>query len=352
MPRNTPPPEIDPYDYDETDEMETTDSGSDYTPPEPPPRLMLPVLPDRDPRKIGVEQEIGGGADIAYVATVLNQAGFAPADYQGYGSSGSSRVVNEFMHVENDSSVDAELVYHAMRLDSYETARKFERALLVVREMIGNGDAALDMRCGLHVHVDGTGLGMAHVENLYHLWNHLEDTIYRLAAANWRCHRTSIAEYNYAPTTTKGLRHRLEIGEHFDGTRGGLNLSNYLASRGSCTCGAFRFASWEDCTCNLHKSTVEFRVFNGTANLRKVHAYTALSLAMVEASRRLTINPEDFEPHPFERRFTASTNSEHTKRALDFIFSTLPLTESEKEDLAYCAENSSIAEEYRAVVSA
>jgi hypothetical protein len=334
------------YDYmDEGEEEETLALADDHTPPPPPPaRLHLPVLPDREARLISIEQEIGGGAE--YIATAFHHAGLSNyRDMLGYHSSAGRGFSPGFCHVEEDGSVNGEIIYGKLRLQDNAIAARLEEALMLVRSKIAEGEARLDMRCGMHIHVDGKGLGMHAVESLYHLWNHLEDTIYRMGAAHWRAHRTAIADYNYAPATTKGLMSRAEIGSFFDGHRGGLNLQNYLGARGNCSCGAFDFASWEDCTCDLRKATVEFRVFNATANLRKVHAYTALSLAMVEASKRLTVTPEDFEPFNFDRT-SKTPNEAQTLKALGFIFETLPLTETEREDLAYCARNSQVADTF------
>lgn len=127
------------------------------------------------------------------------------------------------------------------------------------------------------------------------------------------------------------------------GARGALNLSNFLSARSYCHCGAFDFADWENCVCNLPKSTVEFRVFNATANLRKVHAYTALSLALVEEAKRKRYTTDKHPAFAFTRGEVV-TNKDQTKRALTLIFETLPLTRTEKNDLRYCAENSSLAE--------
>lgn len=319
--------------YDRIEEV--YDVAGDYAPVAP--RLMLPVLPDRDPRMISVEQEVGAGGHE--IARALYDAGFAETEeLQPYHSGASG-----FVYVEDDASVNAEVIYNKMRLDNPGIASTFEEALREVRTLISDGVSKLDMRCGLHVHVDIRGFGMAQVESLYHLWNHLEDTIFRLGAANWRCHRTCLASHNYAPATLKGLTTRGTIGRYFDSERGALNLCNFLNARGSCRCGAFVFADWENCTCDLRKTTAEFRVFNATANLRKMHAYTALSLALVETAKRITFTSEDFPAFHFHADEDQPMDTLATRDALELIFERLPLTESEKDDLAYCARNSGVA---------
>lgn len=319
--------------------VESYDFENDYRPSQP--RLMLPALSDRDPRLVSVEQEIGKGRE--YIASAFFSGGFSLNDYASSYHSGDD---GGFCRVEDDASVNAEIIYGRLRLSDPAVAQRFEDALCVVRDAITDGEVKLDMRCGLHVHVDAKGLGMREITNLYNLWNHVEDTVYRLGSANWRCHRTAVASTDYAPPTMKGLEGHAAIGSHFTDRRGALNLSNYLASRSRCHCGAFAFAAWEDCTCDLPKATVEFRVFNATANLRKIHAYTALSVGMVEAARRLTITPDDFPAHGFSRGDAENlTNVDASKRALEVLFGgMIPLTDSEREDLAYCARNSSLAE--------
>lgn len=324
---------------DEEDHEESYSFGTDYVLPKmPDPRLILPALAARDPRLISIEQEVGLGG--RHLAEALYNGGFAEQLSMLSYHSGD---VSGFCKVEQDGSVDGEIIYSKLRLDEDSVARRLESALDLVRDAIKAGESKLDMRCGLHIHVDARGLGMAQVESLYHLWNHLEDTIFRLAAANWRCHRSLKASHDYSPRTTKGLSSRREIGRSMEEVRRALNLSPYLESRGYCRCGAFTYEDWANCACTLPKPTVEFRVFNATANLRKIHAYTALSLALVEMARHLTFTDEDHASFAFTRT-EAIEDAESTKRALDVIFQRLPLTETEKEDLSYCAENSSVSE--------
>jgi hypothetical protein len=335
-----PGEEDDYYEGDEDSEATRFEESPDYSADHPvnEPVLLLPAIDGREPRLISFEQEVGRGG--RRIAESLHMAGFTlhptMLPYHNGHPGG-------FCHVEEDGSVNAEIIYSMLRLDDRDVARRAESALDVVRSAIQAGEVSLDMRCGFHVHVDVRGFAMRHIENLYHLWNHLEDTIYRLGSANWSSHRSLRTEENYAPETIKGLRTFGAIGRHFDNARGALNFSNYLAARGYCHCGAFAFADWENCSCDLKKTTVEFRVFNATANLRKIHAYTALSLALVEVARqepfKMSELPEfawsgGIEPHPY---------LDQTKRALSLIFERLPLTEAERDDLRYCAERSAVS---------
>jgi len=337
-----PEPDPDDYEYGEDSEdvraeeqEERYDFAGDISTP---PALLLPEIEGRKSRLISWEQEVGAGRND--IAAAMYEAGFsshsAPVEYH-YSS-------DSFVSVERDSTVNGEVIYSKLALADPAMALKAEEALGIVRDAIKSGVSKLDMRCGFHIHVDAKGYGMNQVENLYHLWNYLEDTIYRLAAANWSTHRTLVAYDDYAPAVRKGLQGKAQIGSGLSSGRNGLNFSNFLNARSYCRCGAFEFAAWEDCRCNLPKCTIEFRVFNATANLRKIHAYSALSLAMVEfANKRLA---RSFD-RPFSWTRMAELPKQHkerSKRNLDVIFNRLPLTDKERENILYCVENSSLKE--------
>jgi hypothetical protein len=326
-------------------ENETPAFQTDYETRDSP--MRLPILEERGARLISFEQEVGKGG--RYLASQLYAAGYANSDsIRGYHS---GETTGGFVYVEQDASVDAEVIYSRMRLDSLDGAARFESALNVVRQAIKDGESKLDMRCGGHVHVSIGGselssaqrYGMHDVESLYHLWNHVEDVMYRLGSANWRTHREIIAGHGYAEPTQKGMteRGRGRFGRHMETSRSSLNFSNYLAARGSCRCGAFAFEDWSSCECELPKATVEFRVFNATANLRKIHAYTALCLALVEYAKHNRCT-EQTHPRGDWTRAEHVGNAGMAREALRFILWDLPLTHEERQDIRYCAENSSL----------
>lgn len=310
--------------------------------------LALAVLPNRPARLLSFEQEVGRGGN--YIAEQLHLGGFASDRYvHGYHHRHEAR--GDMVWVEEDGSVAAEVIWSKLDLTDANVARRFEDGLEVIRNGIRGGEVKLDMRCGLHIHVGlgydallGTpAYGSRSVESLYHLWNHLEDTMYRLASANWRCHRTEVAESNYAPPTRKGLVGVTQVGDAFQTGRGALNLSNYLSARGECNCGAFRFAAWEECVCELRMPTVEFRVFNASANKRKLRAYGALCLAMVAYAEQHKVQPNTHPVLGWERA-TELLNVEESKQRLAFILDELPMTREERLDVVYCAEKSSLRE--------
>jgi len=343
------------YYYDEPDPPEdypedVTDPSADFeqigddieSEARPKLALQIPALDDRPARLVSMEQEIGGDANTAVEA--LHSEGLTSEGYmRGYHSGGTS---SDFCYVEEDGSVDGEIIYSRMRLDNPRTARKLEDALGVVQTLISEDQIGLDSRCGFHIHVglsysEGVPCySMENVVSLYHLWNYVEDTVFRLASANWRHHRTEGQGCNYSPPTPKRLAGAVSVGRGMSRERGALNLSNFLAARGYCSCGAFDFGDWSACTCNLEKATVEFRVFNATANKRKIRAYTALCLALVAYAERNTCTAET---HPVDAwRGTAALNADEAYKRLHFILRELPLTEEEREDIRYCAERSTL----------
>ncbi len=305
--------------------------------------MYVPAIEGRPLRLVSLEQEIGG--DGSYAIAALYNAGLTsePRLWE-YGSDRA-----EFCHVERDGSVDGEIIYSKLRLDHPATLRKLDDAIDVVGGTIADGECRLDSRCGFHVHV---GIGrdgdipcysMAAVQSLYHLWNYLEDTIYRLASANWDRHRTESGN-NYAPPTVKGATGAVQIGRNLQRDRYALNLGNFLGARGYCGCGAFDFGEWSACTCNLPKPTVEFRVFNATANKRKIRAYAALCLALVGYAETHEVTADSHPVFPWAGTGTMQIGTEDQVTRLRFILRELPLTDDEREDIRYCAEKSSLKE--------
>ena len=334
--------EYDPDGYDPDESIEQTDDEV-VAPSAIDMPLLIPALPDRPSRLVSMEQEIGGSGESATKA--LYDAGLTSEPHMASYHSGRS----EWCYVEEDGSVDGEIIYSRMRLDRPVQARRLDEAVTAVQHCMGTGDVRLDTRCGFHIHV---GLGydetagtacysMKSVESLYHLWNYLEDTIFRLASANWKHHRTEVADCNYAAMTAKGLSGARDVGRTLQHERNALNLGNFLQSRGYCRCGAFDFGEWSECTCELEKPTVEFRVFNATANKRKIRAYAALCLALVAYAEEHEVTAETHTPFDWSES-TQSVDIEASEERLRFILRELSLTEAEREDIRYCAERSSL----------
>jgi len=133
-----------------------------------------------------------------------------------------------------------------------------------------------------------------------------------------------------------------------------LSFQNYFNSMlGDCMCGARAGGFWDECTCNLTKCTFEFRLFNTTANPRKLLAYLALCQALVAKAismPEIKAPAATFPGLPFVRKTLKNmTDDERTylteawKPRLEFIMNELPLTEEEKNAITYCMLHSEIA---------
>lgn len=326
------------YEVEVVNEPEPEDSVSAVDDPV----LLLPAIPGtRDARRISFEQEIArGGRDVTLA---LYRAGIGSNDYVESYHGGALRG-DAICYVEHDGSVDSEIIWSKLKLHQPNTARRFEEGIGIVREHIAEGTVKLNMHCGGHMHVDASGLDMQAAMSLYVLWNHVEDAMFRIAAANWSAHRTQVAYENYSPAARKGLKTRTEVWNHMNYDRGALNLSNFFRARANCRCGATQVGAWDECTCSLSRQTVEFRVWNTTANLRKINAYSALCVAMVEYARRHTMTVEDYPEHGWTASRTAA--KQHTEDAMRFIMEDLPLTDRERDNVRYCVERCSLAELY------
>lgn len=308
------------------------------------PMLYLPNLIGRKIRLMSFEQEIGNGSSKRSVASRLYDRGFAPdADVRGYGSSGDVEHGNygdgqTFAHVENDGSCGGEIIYSKLDLNDTRQAERFESAIGEIRELIRTREISLTFEAGFHIHVGIQGFGMSAIENLYHVHNYLEDFLFRIGSANWSCHRDEHTGSGYSEKTRKGMRGAAEIGRRMASGRYALNLSNYLASRSHCRCGAFEFANWEDCTCNLRKPTVEFRWPNATANFRKIHAFAATIQSLVSLAENAPKNA--FQDLPAMEYSSADETgtfwAEETYKRIAFIGENLIMTKEERDSLAYC----------------
>jgi hypothetical protein len=261
-----------------------------------------------------------------------------------------------FAHVERDSSVDWEAVLGPLNAAEPDDMAELNTAVRVIRTMVKDGTLGLDLRAGCHIHVEAARVSLDGAFNLNTLFAYLEDVMFRLGAARWPVHR-AVANDEYTIPVLKEERKlafaRFHESPDEDTHHFALSFHNYFSRMlNNCRCGATRYDSWEDCTCELGKCTFEFRVFNTTANPRKLHAYLALSQAMVAKAAgmgKLDSPLMEFPPLTFEpRRFKdmSPTNQEQMvvewQRRLQWMFRELPLTDDEKESIAYCVRHSEL----------
>lgn len=306
--------------------------------------LLFTELPNRPLRLVSCEQEVTLGG--SYIAEALFTAGLSGApymmDYHSEQRRGSP-TSRGFCRVEEDASVAGEIIWPKLQLDSPSVAKRLHQGIELVREARRQDLIKIGMAAGFHIHVDATDLTAHDLSSVYHLWCHVEDTMYRLASANWACHRDEATGAAYASAVKKGMKRCTEVAQGND-AHGGLNLGNAFQARRNCECGASGLGLWHECSCALPKCTVEFRVFNATVNPIKWRAYIALSLAIVTYAKGRTINAET---HPeFGWLGTNGQDVERSRATLDFILRKLPMEPEDRKAVRYCAKRSSLAAVY------
>ena len=135
------------------------------------------------------------------------------------------------------------------------------------------------------------GLGHHDVWRLMVIYNYLENTLYHIAGAGSPEGHRSIGSsdddwdgnHDYASPTVKGPYQSLtNFGRRLmdQGRNTGLNLTNFFSALNNCSCGAMRMGAPQECTCELPKHTIEWRLWGATLNPRILHAWIALMQAM------------------------------------------------------------------------
>ena len=113
-----------------------------------------------------------------------------------------------------------------------------------------------------------------------------------------------------------------------------------------------RFGVFEECRCTMRKCTFEFRLVNTTANTRKLHAYLALTQALVAKAISMDDldESEDFPEMLFIQTAFKDMAGEQQEAVLGkwesrlrWMVQELPLTEDELSSLRYCVEHSEVS---------
>lgn len=318
----------------------------------------LVTLPGRENiRACGVEIEggngTGNGGNLAHELYRVNLSSiYTMVDHQSGERYGT-------VHVERDSSVDWEVVIGPLNMARAEEARTLDGVVKTIRTLVRDKVLTLDLRCGLHVHVSAAKVGLHQAYNLSHLFTYLEDPFFRIAAAKWPYHRASQGSHYCAPIPK--FNRKLEFYNSRGGVPSGrenhyfaLSFSNYFnAKLRNCQCGAVGAGVWDECTCpGLGKCTFEFRLFNTTANPKKVLAYVALCQALVAKAISMEEIARPHDEYPgleFNRTVFRDMSADDQRNLvadwrprLAFILNELPLTTEEKEAVLYCIRNSEI----------
>jgi hypothetical protein len=310
-----------------------------------PDALRIENLPERPTRVLSIEMECTLGGD--QLAARLYNERLTPYDAVMRYHHAVPRDV--FCHVERDSSLGrngGELIFHRMRMDDPEELDKLHKAISVVRKMIKEGELGMDTRCGLHMHVDAHQCGVGHVRNLVLIFNYLEDVLYRMGGASYPVGHRGM---QYAAKLQKqGMKDKQEFGAYFFGANGHghvLHVGNYWQTmRDRCVCGAANVGMHEKCGCNLGKCTFEFRVWNGSANFRKIRAYAAICQSLVAFARNMPdLDEAMFKPLEFkDNRPIMDANKQAIVERLVWMFKKLAFTDAEREDIMYVIENSTL----------
>lgn len=303
----------------------------------------------RPVRICSLEIECGGPGGTA-LARELSAAQLSPHNAVQPHWASNRQVFDPVCHVEKDSSLGqdgGELIFHKLQLDTEEDVANLYKGMGIVRRQITNGKLSMDMRCGLHVHIDAHRFGIGHVRNLVLLFNYLEDPIYRLASAGYSKHRGT----GYAAKIGKGpYRDKNAFAGGFFGTNAhssALNVSNYWKSiRGNCACGASVVGEHEKCTCNLGKCTFEFRVWNGTSSIRKLAAYVALSQSLVAYARMFDhdLDEADFPICEYHTGVKVTEGlMEEWRSRLMWMFKNLYFSPTERDNIHYAIRESDLS---------
>jgi hypothetical protein len=328
--------------------------------------LTIPSIPGRENILLcGVEIEGSNGRTETRtgnrLARTLQDMGLSYyGEMTGYHSAERSSMRGFKVHVERDGSVDWEMVVGPINMANEDDVQILDRSVKTVRGMIREGTARLDMRAGLHIHVEAARVPMEGAYNLYRYYMFMEDFLYRIGAAKWPFHRAILGGRGHPEKNPEAVG-KLNFARQFTGNRYyGLSFDNYFARYyASCHCGARTYGMFEECTCNLGKCTFEFRLFNTTANTTKVHAYLALCQALVakatenpDNERTIPeVNQEDYPSFDFYRgkvkEFSPTrirTYKRKWEKCVEFMNNELPLTDEERRSLYYCVANSEIAD--------
>ena len=333
-------------------------------------QLLIPALPDRPTRVVSIEQEFergdSGTPHISHeVALALYRAGLSCYSERMRYHSGDH---NYPAHVERDSSVESggELIYNRLQLDTQMDAQHMASIADLVKERVENGHIAFTVKCGTHIHIDLHNYTIEDARNYVTMYCYLEDVIFRLGAAGYGDHRSVVSKSDYAKALKKDKYGSLvDFGVNFLRTADhtdSLNMQHFYNSLRTCECGAIEFGNIANCTCRRTKCTAEWRVFNGTGNPIKLHAWVAFVQALTSWCKDRDLDWDAYEPLGFEQGidFTKDLGDAHNnlieawRPRLEWIWANLPLTDGEKDSLMYCIKASPlkhVGEDFLAALS-
>lgn len=282
--------------------------------------FMLESLPFRPARLHSIETELGGvSADVRKVL---------PEQLYAHGLSNWSSLQpyhpgmhDQICHVENDASVDAELVVGRINPADKDDMTKVLEVYRIVNKFMDDGKAWVDGRCGGHQHVDVSQYSKEDMYAAYRFFCRIEDLLYRLGSAWWPFHRM---------TCGSGAARPINKGLTADGALGLGHASGIQTSR-------FRPNSGRDSS----SGTCEFRLWNSTANLAALKMQMVLGQSIIAAGQAYTMHEPDAIPTENVeyngRHVLTDIEKQKCLEQLRFMFEYIPMTENDRQLIRRCA---------------
>lgn len=229
----------------------------------------------------GVEVELIGSRENAsrivaeYFGTHNEYKGTYYDTWKAYDRQGRAWEFMSDSSVGNGRSNSCEMVTPLL---SYEDIEDLQE---VVRQLKHNGYRA-DSSCGIHIHVDNSGMTVQQVKNLVNLVSSHEELIYQSlqirenGREQW-CKKTARV-FKDGMNNGKKVKTLNDLKHLWYGTSGyGLDRSN----------NHYDFSRYH--LLNLHSmwqgKGIEFRCFNGTTHAGKIKAYIQFCLALVAKAK-------------------------------------------------------------------
>ena len=281
-----------------------------------PESFVLENLPFRPTRLMSVETELGGTSRELNIELYAN--GLSPwRERVGYHPGGH----NGLCHIESDGSCDGELVVQRFLPSDLNDMGLVHRVYELFNQQMDTGTIWLDARCGGHQHIDASMLTRTEVWAVYKVFCYIEDLLFRLGSAWWKHHRTMCGS-GYAIPVEK----RLSATRVFStlGHGNGLNLA--------------RFAGSDEPERGM--GTLEFRLWQSTANFPLLRTQMALTQGVVAAGQHL-LREENLPTTSRGYRNVPDVGDTHAKRLMaqmKWLLKNVPLTDADRRILLHCAK--------------
>ena len=217
--------------------------------------------PQTNPGELVTSRRFGVEIELIHLNTEAfkNDMGRYAIPYIPTQRSGSTTGTPTSWQLKHDGSV------HGMGLELISPPLSGVKGLAEVKlvtELAKANGGRVDDSCGLHVHHSASDLTDAHLKNLLVLWYKYQDLAFGVANAsrqnNRYCNKLSEQEFQSLHGMTRGFGAALRGMERYKG----LNFASL----------------------NVH-NTIEFRLLEGTLNVRKIEAWIALTQRIIRVAR-------------------------------------------------------------------